>query len=154
MGKNNKHRGTGFWFLIIVSIILCIFYLAGQTFSLINYEKTVEWGLQESVEEITSIGIPWIKGFAFADTVIYIPLLLAGIIGLVKRKTWGYFCLFGSLAISVYWPLVNLFAVYAGKDVMPLHPDKYLSYSILLPLISIYGLWGMVYLYKNRNLYK
>ena len=34
---------------------------------------------------------------------------------------------------------------------MHLEPGKYVSYSILLPLISLYGLWGMWFLYQNRN---
>ena len=56
-----------------------------------------------------------------------------------------------ALAITVYWPIVNLYAVLAGKNVMNLNPDKYISFSILLPLIAIYGLWGMWFLFKNRN---
>ncbi len=63
--------------------------------------------------------------------------------------------MFGAMAITVYWPLVNLHAVLAGKNAMNLSPDKYSLYSVLLPIISLYGLWGMCFLYKNRDeLYK
>ena len=34
---------------------------------------------------------------------------------------------------------------------MNLSADKYVSYSVLLPLIIFYGLWGMWFLYKNRD---
>lgn len=108
-------------------------------------------GLQESEAELTGAGIAFAKGFAFGDTVIYIPLFIIGIAGLLKRKPWGFFCMFGALAITAYWPIVNLFAVYAGKNAMHLESGKYALYSILLPLISLYGLWGMWFLYRNRS---
>jgi len=147
---NNK-RGIGFWILISISVLLVLFLLIGQTFSLINYEAAVAYGLQESVEEISLVGIAFAKGFAFADTLVYIPLLFLGIIGLFKRKKWGVYMMFASCAISVYWPLVHLYAIYIGKDIIALAPEKYVSYPITLALIIVYGFWGMWYLYKNHT---
>lgn len=60
--------------------------------------------------------------------------------------------MFASCAISVYWPLVHLYAIYIGKDVITLEPEKYLSFPITLSFIIIYGVWGMWYLYKKQNL--
>ena len=150
--KNEYKRNIGFKLLIGISAILLILLLAGQTYSLVNYDIAVSLGLQESEEEVTKIGIAWAKAFALGDTIAYIPLLVVGIIGLIKRKRWGFYCMLGSLAISVYWPVVNLSAIYFGVDDFALNPDKYISYSILLPLISVYGLWGMWYLYKNQEI--
>ena len=48
-----------------------------------DYDLTVSLGLQESVEEVSEVGVAWAKGFAFGDTIIYLPLLLIGIIGLL-----------------------------------------------------------------------
>ncbi|MBT8307708.1 MAG: hypothetical protein KJN85_12280 [Maribacter sp.] len=146
----SKKRGFGFWALILTSILLSLFLLVGQTFSLFNYEAAVAFGLQESVEEVTQVGIAFAKGFAFADTIAYIPLLLLGIIGLLKRTKWGIYALFASCAISVYWPLVHLYAIHVGKSVIILHPEKYVSFPITLSIIILYGLWGMWYLYKNQ----
>ncbi|MBT8315016.1 MAG: hypothetical protein KJP26_11205 [Maribacter sp.] len=146
----SKKRGFGFWALILTSILLSLFLLVGQTFSLFNYEAAVAFGLQESVEEVTQVGIAFAKGFAFADTITYIPLLLLGIIGLLKRTKWGIYAMFACCAISVYWPLVHLYAIHVGKSVMILHPEKYVSFPITLSIIILYGLWGMWYLYKNQ----
>jgi hypothetical protein len=153
MGDNNMNetRNIGFWILISLGILLTIMLLIGQTFSLINYDSTVSLGLQESVEEVSEVGVAWAKGFAFGDTIIYLPLLLIGIIGLLKRKSWGFYSMFGALAITVYWPIVSLSTIFIGRTALNLNPDKYVSYSIILPLIAIYGLWGMWYLHKNRN---
>ena len=150
-GINNK-RGFGFWILISIGVLLLLFLLIGQTFSLINYNTAVRLGLQESIEEIGQVGIAFAKGFAFADTVAYIPLLLSGVIGLLKRKKWGVYMMFASCAISVYWPLVHMYAIYIGKNAIVLDPEKYISFPITLSLIIIYGLWGMWYLYKKQEL--
>ncbi len=147
----NETRNIGFWILISLGILLTIMLLIGQTFSLINYDLTVSLGLQESVEEVSEVGVAWAKGFAFGDTIIYLPLLLIGIIGLLKRKSWGFYSMFGALAITVYWPIVSLSTIFIGRTALNLNSDKYVSYSIILPLIAIYGLWGMWYLHKNRN---
>ncbi len=147
----DRKRNFGLKILIIIGILLMLFFISGQTFSLINYEAAVKLGLQESVEEITEVGIAFAKGFAFADTIAYIPLLFIGIIGLLKRTKWGIYTMFASCAISVYWPLVHLYAIYIGRDVIILHPEKYVSFPILLSFIILYGLWGMWYLYKYRK---
>ena len=147
---NNK-KSVGFWILISVGLLLLLFLLVGQTFSLINYEAAVAYGLQESVQEVSEVGIAFAKGFAFADTLVYIPLLLLGIVGLLKRKKWGVYLMFASCAISVYWPLVHLYAIYIEKNAIVLDPEKYITFPITLSLIIIYGLWGMWYLYKNQK---
>ena len=141
----------GFWFLIIVGVILNVLFLAGQTLSLFDHDLTVALGLQESEAEISAVGIAFAKGFAFGDTVCYIPLFALGIVGLLRRRAWGLFSMLGALAITVYWPLVHLYAIYAGKEIMHLSDEKYLSYSIILPLVALYGLWGMWFLYRNRS---
>jgi len=150
-GIMNQKRWSGFRVLIIFALLLNLIMLMGQTGSLIDYGFTVSIGLQESVEEVTGLGVAWAKGFAFGDTVFYIPLFIIGIAGLFRQKVWGIYSMFGALAITVYWPSVNLYALFAGKNEMNLNPDKYVSFSILLPLIAIYGLWGMWFLYRNRN---
>ena len=121
------------------------------TITAAHYDLTVSLGLQESEEEITKIGIAYAKGFAFGDTVFYIPLFVIGIVGLLKRKTWGLFSMVGALAVSIYWPIVHLFAIFIGRDAMNLMPKKYISFSILLPLIILYGSWGIWFLYKNKK---
>ena len=144
-------RGLGFWILIIVAIFLNIMFLLGQTWSLFDYEFTVSIGLQESLEEIKEIGVAFAKGFAFGDTVFYIPLFIIGIVGLFKRRSWGIFSMFGALAITAYWPLVHLYTIYIGKNVLELNPEKYIYYPIFFLLLVIYALWGMWFLYRNRD---
>jgi len=145
------NKGIGFRILIGLGILLSLLLLCGQTLALFDYDLTVKFGLQESEAEVGKVGIAFAKGFGFGDTLIYLPLLIAGIIGLLKNKIWGFFLMFGALAITAYWPLVCLYAFLSDRVAITLTPDKYVSYSVLLPLIAIYGLWGMWYLIKLKK---
>ena len=144
-----KQNDIGIWIIISIASLLVIMFLAGQTLSLFNYNLTVELGLQESEKDVGKVGIAFLKGYAFGDTIIYIPLLIAGILGLLKNKRWGKYSMFAALSISVYWPITVLYAIFLERTAITLQPDKYISFSILLPLIMIFGLWGMRYLYKK-----
>lgn len=147
----NLKRGLGFWILIIIAIFLNIMFLLGQTWSLFDYEFTVSIGLQESLAEVKEIGVAWAKGFAFGDTIFYMPLFIIGIVGLFKRRFWGILSMFGALAITAYWPLVHLYTMYIGKNAFELSPEKYVYYPIFFLLLVIYSLWSMWFLYKKRD---
>jgi hypothetical protein len=144
-------KGVGFWALITVATVLVVFLIMGQTLSLIDYDLALSLGLQESEKEIGKVGIAFAKGFAFGDTIFYIPLLVLGILGLLKGKKWGTVLMHSALGISVYWPMVHLYAIYIDTEAITLNPEKYISFPIVLTLITIYGLWGTYYLYKNSR---
>lgn len=131
----NKKK-IGFRVLITSAIILNIFYLIG---------------LQEPVEDITAIGVALNKGFGFGDTVIYMPLFIAGIIGLLLKRTWGYIGMVASLGITIYWPTVCMAVVLFARGSEGWYFNDYSSYAILLGLIAIYGAWGLAYLCMNRQ---
>lgn len=146
-----RKRTTGFWFLIGFGVLLNITYVLGQTMAVMNYDFAVSIGLQEPVNEITEIGVALNKGFGFGDTVFYMPLFVIGIIGLLKRSALGFYAMIGAMAITVYWPIVTLSTVFFAKGAPEWHFTDYRSYSILLSLIALYGIWGFWFLYKNRE---
>lgn len=136
-----NHKTTiSFWILIGLGILLNIIYLLGQTMAIINYDFTVSVGLQESANEITEVGVALNKGFGFGDTVFYIPIYLLGIIGLLKRKILGLYAMIGAMAITVYWPIVCLATVFYARHAPGFHFADYTSYSIILSIISLYGI--------------
>jgi len=152
MGKmTSTKRISGFWVLIGCGVLLNIVYVLGQTMAIINYDFAVSIDLQEPVKEITEIGVALNKGFGFGDTVFYIPLFVLGIIGLLRRTSWGLFAMLGAMAVTVYWPIVGLSTVIFAKGSPGWHFTDYTSYSILLSLIALYGIWGFWFLYKNRD---
>ena len=146
-----KKRTTGFWFLIGFGVFLNIAYVLGQTMAVINYDFAVSIDMQEPVNEITEIGVALNKGFGFGDTVFYIPLFVIGIIGLLKRTTIGLFAMLGAMTVTVYWPVVGLSTVIFAKGAPGWHFTDYTTYSIILSIIALYGFWGFLFLYKNRE---
>ena len=145
-------RTAGFWVLMIFGIIMLIILIFGQVMSFINYEFTVSLGLQESIDVIGEAGVAVNKGIGAGDTIIYLPLLIAGLAGLWLRKRWGVFTMFGAMAITAYWPLVSLFFFIFAKGTPDFYFTEYTSYSILLTAFTLCGLWGLWYLYKNQKI--
>ena len=145
------HDGIGFKVLIAIAILLTILYLMGQTMAIFDYDFAVSIGLQEPIDEITGVGVAMNKGFGFGDTVAYIPLLIMGVWGLIKRTKLGYFCMIGALAITIYWPMVSLPTLFYAKGTDGWRFSDYTSYTILLSLITAYGAWGLWYLFTREK---
>lgn len=145
-------RTKGFWIIMIMGKLLLLILIVGQMMAFINYDFTVSIGLQESKDIIGEMGVAVNKGFGVGDTLIYTPILAIGLIGLWLRKMWGVFAMVGALAITAYWPMVSIFILIYAKDVPGFNFTNYVSYSILLSAITMYGIWGMWYLYKNRKI--
>ena len=146
-------RTNGFWILMIPGILILVMLIFGQMMSFINYEFTVSIGLQESVEVFSEFGVAMNKAFGVSDTIIYLPLLVSGLLGLWQKKSWGVSALMGALAITAYWPLVYLFFVIFAAGLPGFNFTDYTSFIIVLIVISTYGLWGFLYLNKNRELF-
>ncbi len=145
-------RTVGFWVLMIIGILITAMVLLGQTMSFINYDFTVSIGLQESRDAIGEMGVAINKGFGVGDTIIYLPLLVIGIVGLWLRKKWGLFAMIGALGITAYWPMVCLFFLLFARHAPGFYSNSFTSYTILLTAITVYGLWGFWYLYRNREI--
>jgi hypothetical protein len=85
MATPRTARTAGFWLLMAWALFLLIMLLAGQTMALIDYDLTVSMGLQEPAEQVTAVRVAKNKGYGVADTVIYTPFLVGGLLGLSAR---------------------------------------------------------------------
>ena len=148
---SNK-RTIGFWIMMIIGILLLLMLILGQMMAFVNYDFAVSIGLQESKDIIGEMGIAVNKGFGVGDTIIYIPLLVFGLMGLWFRKIWGVFAMTSALAITAYWPMVCIFFLLYARGTPGFNFTDFASYTIMLTLITLYGLWGLWYLYKNRKI--
>jgi len=144
-------RPIGFWVLMILGAFTLLMLLVGQMMSFINYEFTVSIGLQESVGVVGEMGVAVNKGFGVGDTIIYIPLLVIGLVGLWIRKKWGIYAMIGALGITAYWPMVTIFLLLFARGTPGFNFTNFTSYSVLLTAFTLYGLWGLWYIYKKRE---
>jgi hypothetical protein len=143
-------RGFGFWLLQGPGWLLLIYLIYAQGIPAFDYQLGVTMGTQESAAQITEVGASFFWGFAFADLVIYIPLLTAGLIGHWLAKTWGQVMLAAALGITAYWPIVSLATVVAAKDVNGWNLSAEADYWAVLPVIVLWAVYGFWFILKQR----
>lgn len=135
-------RGAAFWFVQIPGWVLCVYLIYAQAIPAFDYELGVRMGTQEPTEQITEVGKAFWVGFAFADLVVYIPLLFIGLVGHLAHRPWTPIVLGAALGITVYWPVVVLAAAVDARDASGWHLDM-APYWIVLPPIAIWALWAL-----------
>ena len=133
----------GFWVVQIPGWFLLVYLIYAQAIPAIDYELGVAMGTQESADQITSVGVAFWYGFAFGDLVVYIPILLAGLLGLCLGRRWGRVSMSAALGITIYWPCVSLTAVFKARGAPGWDIGDETAYWIVLPLISLWALWGL-----------
>jgi len=139
-------RNIKIWILHVPGWLLVFYLIYAQAIPAFDYELGVSMGTQESADIISDVGVAFWYGFAFGDLIIYIPLLVFGLLGHWFKKNWGNILLSASLGITVYWPIVCLAAVVSARDATGWNLESEVAYWIVLPLITVWGLWGLRYI--------
>jgi len=118
----------------------------GQTMAIINYDFAVQLGLQESVYEVGQFGVQLNRAFGASDTLIYIPLIIFSIVGLMLKKSWSLFTTAAVMGISSYWATTSVFLLnfLIGIPNYHLQPDT--VYWLILSVYIFSGISGLLYL--------
>lgn len=127
-----------FWFVQVPGWLLVVYLVVAQCLSAFDYSLGVRMGSQEPAERITEVGVAFFKGFAGAD-LLYAPLLALGLLGHMLGTGWSDPILSAALGITVYWPIVCLWAVVAARGAREWSLPKERQYWWVLPLISLWG---------------
>jgi len=136
-------RDINFWLIQVLGWLLLIYLIYAQAIPAFNYEAGVAMGTQEPATVVSEVGVAFWYGFAFGDLIAYIPLLAAGLIGYWAGKNWGRVLLAAALGVTVYWPLVCLAALVAARGASGWNLVDETPYWIVLPLITLWGAWGL-----------
>lgn len=136
-------KSIGFWAIQGPGWLLLIYLIYAQAIPAFDYDLGVAMGTQEPAEQISDVGVAFWYGFAFADLITYIPLLAVGLVGYWLGLMWGRIFLAAALGITVYWPVVCLAAVVAARDAAGWNLSDEISYWFVLPVISLWGAWGV-----------
>ena len=142
-GVDMASQGFRFWSLQGPGWVLLLYLVYAQAIPAFDYDLGVAMGTQESAARITEVGVAFWYGFAFGDLVSYVPLLLAGLVGHWSGKLWGRMLLGAALGITVYWPIVCLAAVAAARGSAGWNLTDETAYWIVLPVITLWGAWGV-----------
>ena len=136
-------RDVSFWLLHGPGWILLFYLIYAQAIPAFDYNLGITMGTQEPADMVSEVGVAFWYGFAFADLVIYIPLLALGLIGYWLKRVWGRVLLAAALGVTVYWPIVCLAALVTARDASGWNLENEAPYWIVLPLIMLWGAWGL-----------
>ena len=139
-------RPIAYWIFIVFMAISILLMLAGQTMSVFDYDLAVHWGLQESHEDVVEFGVQVNRSFGASDTIVYIPLLLASLIGLLKKKRWAILMTAATAGVSAYWSatIIFIFLFSPGAGGYNYVPGPDIWFFVLI--YFVFGVWGIFYL--------
>jgi hypothetical protein len=144
MTRRITGRGPAFWGIQVPGWLLLFYLIYAQGVTAFGYELGVAMGTQEPAEAITEVGAAFWYGFAFGDLVFYIPILLAGLIGHLRRAKWGRIVMAAALGITVYWPIVCLAAMVDARNAVGWNLSGEAPYWVVCTLIAAWGAWGLI----------
>jgi len=102
-------RSLGFWVVVVFLAVSIVLMLVGQTMAVFNYDLAVSLGLQEKPDEMTDFGVQVNRAFGAADTVVYLPLIVISLVGLILRKRWSLLVTAAFFGASAYWTVTVTF---------------------------------------------
>ncbi|MHA2031886.1 MAG: hypothetical protein ACW99Q_21105, partial [Candidatus Kariarchaeaceae archaeon] len=128
------------WVLIIVGILIHLPLMYAQMLMVKdpNAKKTKDIIIAPGEDWRDTSNMEFSLGFAWADILVYFPMLILSTIGVLMESTWGYvlFCATGLLA--VYFSIV--FWVAERKYVLPKNgPIMYYTF-----FWGFFFYWGLV----------
>lgn len=132
----------------IIALFLCMLAWIMQAYSLFNWENAVILGLQNGSFQGNELDIALAtkeKGEAIADLIWVFPLNLLALIGVLKRRFFGFVSAMMVFAICIYFPLFYCFQIFNT------YPSTVIGAVVLWAIPSLTGIWG---LWINKNLYK
>ena len=139
-------RPVAFWFIILFLALSIVLLVLGQTISVLDYDLTVWIGLQESPAEVGAHGVQVNRAFGAGDTIVYIPLMLASLIGVWFRKRWSLLTMAAVAGISVYWTVTIGFMLAFLPGTPDYNYTPPLGIWIFVGAYMLFGIWCLFYL--------
>ena len=134
-------RPAAFWIITCFLAVSMILLLVGQTMALIDYDFAVELGLQEDIKDVSGYGVQINRAFGAGDTIVYIPLTVLSIIGLVRRKRWSLLITAAAMGVSAYWATTIVFMLVFLDGVPGYYLEPGLEYWLVTAAYIVFGVW-------------
>ena len=146
MRKNLGPFRLGMW-IALFALGLTFLGWGMQAYSLVNWEKAVQLGLQsgsfagDTIEHTIAVKE---RGEAIADIIWPLPIAIVALIGLLRKKMIGFVAAMMEFAICVYFPLFYVFQLW----------ETNIETAVAaVCLWAIPSLLGIVGLWMNRELF-
>ncbi|KAG7370258.1 hypothetical protein IV203_028004 [Nitzschia inconspicua] len=145
-----------YWIVVFLQLFSIVVLFLGQTLAIFFYDLTVRLGFQEDVEDIGASLVQVNRSFGIADTVLYLPILISSLLGLVwKWRKPSLVCTAASAGIHSYWSLTTLFIfLLEGRNI-----DLVTDWNYYVPITTyiecavyfVYGIGVLTFLYVHMD---
>lgn len=141
-----ESRPFAFWFIMVFLALSIVLMVTGQTLSIVNYDLTVRLGLQESSGQVGEHGVQVNRAFGVGDTAVYIPLMMASLVGLWQKRRWSLLTTAAVFGISVHWTvtIASMLVFLPGVSGYSYVPG--IEIWLFVGTYMIFGVVGFVYL--------
>ena len=139
-------RPTALWALVLFLVFSVALMLVGQTTAVFDYELAVRLGLQESTAQVSGFGAQVNRAFGTSDTLVYISLMVASVVGLLLRKRWSLLTTAAVAGISAYWSVTVAFILLnlPGQPGYSYVPG--LEIWLFIATYAVFGVLALAYL--------
>jgi hypothetical protein len=125
--------------------------LMGQTLGVFNYDLAARLGLQEKPEEMTDFGVQVNRAFGAADTVVYLPLIVISMVGLILRKRWSLLVTAAFFGASAYWTVTVTFMLLFLPGVTGYSNVPGPEIWLFIGTYMVVGVLGLFYLIRRGD---
>ena len=139
-------RPVAYWVIVSFLALSTVLMLIAQTTPIFDYPLAVRLGFQNSADQISEFGVQVIRAFCVADTLVFIPLTVIALVGLLLRKRWSLFATASITGISVYWVVAYGFMVAFLNGMPGYHVVLGPADWIIMGAYVAFGGWGLLYL--------
>ena len=134
----------GVWLAFVGLGVLCIAWMM-QGYSLLDWEGAIELGFQNESFNGDAAEQAWALeswGVAMADMLWAMPITILALIGMLRKRFYGFAFAMMAYSIGVYFPLVFAFQRWAT------YPEFVIVALLLFTLPCLLGITG---LWANRK---
>jgi len=144
-------RSCGFWVIVVFLAVSIVLMLMGQTLGVFNYDLAARLGLQEKPEEMTDFGVQVNRAFGAADTVVYLPLIVISMVGLILRKRWSLLVTAAFFGASAYWTVTVTFMLLFLPGVTGYSNVPGPEIWLFIGTYMVVGVLGLFYLIRRGD---
>lgn len=142
----NAKRPVAYWVMVGFLALSTVLMLVAQSTPIFDYELAVRLGFQNGADKISEFGVQVIRAFCVADTLVFIPLTLIALLGLLLRKRWALYATAATTGISVYWVVAYGFMVSFLGGQPGYHAALAAPDWVIMGAYALFGIWALLYL--------
>lgn len=142
----NTPSPAAFRAIVIFLALSAVLMLIAQATPVFDYDLAVRLGFQKGADQITDFGVQVIRAFCVSDTVVFIPLTVLALVGMLMKKRWALYATASTSGISVYWVVAYGYMVTTLQGAPGYHAVLEAPDWVIMSAYVGFGVWSLLYL--------